>query len=271
MQLFDWIKMNPIVKKIYVPDNDIWGFPQEYKGIKFYPIKVSEPEILDIMYSVFAYPKNYIPDKQILKMSYMKFIMYPIQMGINPNGDEMQVNMIKFLKRATKIDEVSLSWMVENGLEPTLENIIIRLKIGDVEFSEDEFENIREIILEQNGIGIDYVEQYHPELEKKMAMANRNDEKTYFKDEVFIFCSMTSKSIEEIKEYTLYQFKNQLEHMMILKDYELYKPLEVSGQISFKNGGEIKHYFTGLKKKNRYDSILIKKESYVENSDIFKL
>lgn len=263
--------MNPIVKKIYVSDNDIWGHPQKYKEIEFYPLKISEAEYLELLYNVFAYPKNYIPDKQILKMSYLKFILYPIQISINPEGNEIEINLIKFLKFVTKKENIDISWSVLNEDKISLDNIIIKINIDGREFYEDDFDNIREIILEQNGVGIDYVEQYNPELEKKLLLMKKNEQTTNFSDEVFIFCSLMRKTINEIKDYTLFQFKSQFEHLMILKDYELYKPLEASGQISFKNGGEIKHYLTGSKKSNRYDSILIRKDNYLNSSDIFKL
>ena len=55
---------------------DIWGEPQEYRGIKFYPIKLKELKYQRLMYGLFGYPKNYIPDKTILKLSYLKFLFY---------------------------------------------------------------------------------------------------------------------------------------------------------------------------------------------------
>jgi hypothetical protein len=79
------------------------------------------------------------------------------------------------------------------------------------------------------------------------------------------------KTVDDIKDYTIYQFNSQLERLGILKEFELYKPLEASGQIKLQNGSEIKHYLSHIKKAGRYDGILISKEAYVEHSDIFKI
>jgi hypothetical protein len=264
--------VNDFLKKTYVPENDLWGFPQEYKGVKFYPLKINETEYLNILYSIFSYPKNYIPDKQILKMSYLKFILYIVQLSISSDGNEIRDNLVKFLKHVTKNEDVAIAFISSGGPINNLDAIVIKLKIGDVVFMEHDFENIREIILEQNCIGIDYVEQYHPELEKKLQDSKQSENSGItFTDEILIFCALTRKSIFELSEYTIFQFTNQFEHLMTLQDYIMYKPLEVSGQIKMENGGEIKHYFSKNKKRGRYDSILIRKDAYINSSDIFKL
>jgi hypothetical protein len=200
----------------------------------------------------------------------MKFILYIIQRNINPDGDEIQNKIKELLKYITKNDNINISYTMDG--ETSLDNLILQLEIGETKFSEEDFDTIREIVLEQNSITVEYVEQFHPELEEKLEQYYQMmaQDKTSFTDEVFIFCSLMSKTLKDIEDYTLYQFKNQFGHLMILRDFELYKPLEVSGQISFKNGGEIKHYLSGLKKSGRYDSILISKDDYMENNDIFK-
>ena len=55
----------------------------------------------------------------------------------------------------------------------------------------------------------------------------------------------------------------------MLEDFETFKSLESAGFIKMKSG-EIKHYLTGIKKSGRYDSILISKEDYINNGDVFK-
>lgn len=261
--------MNEQIKKIYSDNNDIWGLPQEYKGIKLYPLKLTDTKYLDQFYHIFSYPKNYIPEKAVLKMSYLKFLLYVVQP--NSNFAELYIEeiIIEFLKHITKIEEISLDWNPEDNPK-TLDDIILKITINNITFYEDDFDNIREIILEQNGLSVDYVEQYRPDLESKLGFLNRGDELT-LKDKVFTFCALMQKTVDDIKDYTIYQFNSQLERLGILKEFELYKPLEASGQIKLQNGSEIKHYLSHIKKAGRYDGILISKEAYVEHSDIFKI
>ena len=109
-------------------------------------------------------------------------------------------------------------------------------------------------------------------VEKKLEQSIKTSkDRTTFIDEVFIFCALMSRTIEEVQNYTLFQFKNQFGHIMVLKDFDLYKPLETSGQITLPKGTEINHYLSGLKKAGRYDSILVGKDTFMETNDIFKL
>jgi hypothetical protein len=76
-------------------------------------------------------------------------------------------------------------------------------------------------------------------------------------------------SIDEVSEYTLYQFKISFEKLMILKEYDLYQPLISSGQVSLKKG-KLTHYLFHSEKKGRYDSIMISKDEFLKG-DIEKI
>ena len=57
--------MNENVRAIYNPSSDIWGLPQVYKTISFYPIKVKDQIEQNLLYKIFAQPKQYINKKEI--------------------------------------------------------------------------------------------------------------------------------------------------------------------------------------------------------------
>lgn len=269
MQSYVGVIMNNELKKIYSENNDIWGLPQEYKGIKFYPIKLVDSEYLHKFYHVFSYPKNYIPDKQVLKMGYLKFLLYVVQPSVESSGTNMEELILEFLKYVTHSKTCLLNWNSEDDPK-SLEDMKLTISIDDKVFDEHDFDNIREIVLEQNGLSVEYVEQYRPDLEEKLNIQNNGEELT-LKDKVFAFCVLMQKKIDDVKDYTIFQFNAQLERLGVLKEFELYKPLEATGQIKLQNGSEIKHYLAHIKKSGRYDSILVSKESYMEHSDIFKI
>lgn len=260
--------MNPKVESIYDKNKDIWGLPQEYREILLYPLKISELKYRNLLYKIFCYPKTYIQNREILKMSYLKYLLFIIQNNIDPDGQEVIDWLKDFLKHITK-SNIELI-MKENPQSPIpTDKIIFKIMIGDKQLTEQDFDNLREIILEQNGIGIDYVESYRPDLEKILDSV-RNNLSTNFKDEVFSLCALMKLKISEIGEYTLYQYKEQMQRVMLLHNYGIYKPLEASGQIKLKNG-EIKHYLADIPDGGRYGSILVEKEEYKQNDDIFKL
>jgi ribosomal protein S16 len=260
--------MNPNIKRDYDEYNDVWGLPQIYKGIKFYPIKLVDNKYYTLFQKLFTYPKNYIPDKNILKMSYLKYLLYVIQNAINPNGDgsELSIAVIDFLKHVTKQSDVDITWEEDSRLEG-LEQIIFKIIVGTVVLDENDFDNIREILLEQNGLSIEYIEEYNPELEEKLKFVVRDSNDITLQDEIFTFCALMNVNIDAIKVYTFYQFRKQLERFAIIKEHDLYRPLEASGQIKLKNG-EIKHWLSHVSKTNRYHSIMIEKERFMGDSGL---
>lgn len=255
--------MNSFVENIYDRNKDVFGLPQSYKGIDFFPIKMKDIEAKTMFYQLLFHPKNYIPDKEIIKMSYLKFLMFIIYQNyksIDPTIDARK-NLLALLKSITKIDNVKYK----------LGNEDISIIIGESIFNEYEFDNVRAIILEQNGSSIEYIEEYNPELEKKMSFMNRSLQDVDGKDELYSFCALTKMSEEEAGERTLYQFKCRFEREMLMKEYDLFKPLEISGQISSKSGREIfKHYLSHISHSGRYSSILIDKDQFMEDSGLGK-
>jgi len=234
--------MNETIAKIYDKTKDIWGDPQTYRGINFHPLKIRESEYQKNFNFLLTYPKNSIPDRDILRMSYLKFVVFVMQGLINSNGFEVSNMLLDFLKHITKEENVSISGMimplqklgylplekivrVTNGIE--LKDISLKLIIGNVEFNETGFDEIREIILEQNGLSIEYVNEYNAELEKILVTYSKMNGEITFEDEAYTFASLLGKSMKEIGNYTIVQYKNHMKRMVMLKDYDLYKPLAV--------------------------------------------
>lgn len=261
--------MDNQLKKVYIKENDFWGLPQTFKSIKFYPLKLKDVEAINLFYKIFQYPKNYIADKKILKLSYLKYLTYVVQYSVNSGGKEISNGLLKYLKMCTKQENVEYIYDTSNFDGENLDGLIMRIKIGEQEFNETDFDIIRGIILEQNGLSIDYVESFNPELEEFLAYTGGELKDTDFEDQVFTFASLMNKTVNEVGEYTLYQFKKHFSRLVHILDYQLYSPLEISGQIKSKSGGKIvKHYMIHLPEQKRYDSVLISQDVFLtENPD----
>ncbi len=263
--------MNNIVQQTYNPDNDIWGLPQEYKGVKFYPIKIKETKYKKLFYKLFCQPKSYIADRDILRMSYLKFLLYAVRIEQN--------EILDFLYHVTQTErpepnEYKNDDIIHYGQEPVpdaidvFDKIAFYIFIKDVTFTEQDFDNLREIILEQNGTSIEYIESYNPELEDKLAFMQKDMLDMDLKDEIFSFCALTGLSEIETGEKTLFQFQARFEREAMLKEYSLFKPLEVSQQITAKNKKDelFKHYLRHVEKSGRYDSIFVGKDKFLADS-----
>ena len=257
--------MKEELKKTYDEGNDIFGYPQVYKGIELYPIKIRDVKYQHTFYQMFTHPKNYISNRDILRSSYLKFFIYAVIPNLEIDDATALSEFLDFISYITRVDDISIIYKQVPG--EGLESILLKLKVGEKEFREDEFDDIREIILEQNGLSIEYVESYDPGLEESLRFANKNTDMS-FQDEIFTFCSLMRIAIKDIEDYTILQFKNHFEKLLTLKEFDLYKPLLVSGQITLKSG-DVRHYLYKSKKSGRYDSILVDVEEF-KQSDLMK-
>ena len=144
------------------------------------------------------HPKNYIPDRAVLRMSYLKFLFYVIQQAYE------DINLIEdlatFLQEVTKSENVEIRYKELDGIEDPFEKLSFRISIYEAYFNEQEFDDIREIILEQNGSSLDYIESYNPDLEKRLEFMN-NSVSLDLKDEIYTFCAMTGLSENEAGIY----------------------------------------------------------------------
>jgi hypothetical protein len=258
--------MKDYLRKTYDEGLDLFGYPQDYRGIKIYPILLKDIKYQKIFYEVFCRPKLYIAERTILKSSYLKFLIYIIQSTINSEGHEILDNLLDILKYLTK-KEVLITYEEKNG--EGLDSIALTLIIDGQKFNEYDFEDIREIVLEMNGLSIDYIEAYDPQMEEHLRFYNRKSEDLSLQDEIFTYCALQKMSVKELENYTIFQFKNSMEKVLVLKEFDLYKPLLVSGQIELKSG-EIKNYLYRSIKNGRYDSIKVDVADFIENSDVMK-
>lgn len=256
--------MNSIAESYYKKSLDKWGKPQVYKNIKLHPIKIVDEDMYYKLNDLMGYNKNRIPDKDVLKMSYMKFICYT--MSIVQEKD-LVAELEEFMKYITKED---VSIIIEYKKYPveSIADFSFYMIVNEISYTESDFDNIREMILQQNGLSIEYVNEFDPTLEDSLAFINRKNNHT-LEDEVFAMSTGLCVPISHFEDYTYYQFKKQFDRLCLFIDYNTLKPLEASGQISFKSGG-VNHWLHHFPEKGRYDSVLIGKSNFTESSDLFK-
>ena len=260
--------ISPRLENTYNETLNIFKEPQTYKGVKFYPLFIKEKEQMERLDRVFGYPKTYFSqrDPLLFKLSYLKYLLLVIQTSYD--NKEKNLNMAQeievFLQHITKTESVSIE--VVGDLDDFLK-MILQVKIGEVVFSEEEFSDIREIVLEQNGISLQYIEDYNPELEEDLIFMNRKQKQSFdFKDQVFAFAAIVGKTIEEIKECTVYEMKNLLESATNLLMYKMQViPLTHVGE-----DYKFIPYMTKLGEQGRYENVLIDVDEFKEKTSYFK-
>lgn len=167
------------------------------------------------------------------------------------------IDFLSFITHVPK-ENIQLKMMVSRmGI------VVVSLNIGDAKFNGNEFEELRQIILKQNGIDFDYVKEYDPDLETKMGILRKGNNWEYanFEEQAFTLSLIMGKNPIELSDYTLYQFNKMIARHSLLIDYSAYKPLESAGFIKLKDG-QIPHYLSHIKKKGRYDDLYIDKDEF---------
>lgn len=264
---------------IYNEKNDVWGYPQVWKDTSFYPIKIKDAKALKLFYKIFQYPKypkQFVDQKLVIKSSYLKYLLIFIeglcrQSSDKPAGGEIHDGLIEFLKIVTRSENVRIEKKLVVPKEQKnpdyhwiIQQTVFTVFINGVGFSETDFDFIREIILRQNGLSTKYIDEFNPDLENALQQANSKFMKIDFEDEIILFSVLMGIGLHDVENYTLYQFRRSMDRLLMVHHFNLFKPLETSGQIKAKNGKElIPHYFTPIdKNQSRYSSILMSRKDF---------
>ncbi len=256
--------MREEVRNFYNPLKDVFGLPQVYRGIDFYPIHVGDSDATDAFYKIMTYPKNSISDREVIRMSYFKFIIVSAKDRLKTTNSI--IDLFKHITRSDKVDVYAES--IDTTKPPSMVNSTYYIRINNVSISEWEFEDLREIILEQNGLSIEFVNDYNPELERKLNQIHLKSDMDV-EDEIFTLSVLMGKLPSELRDLTLYQLQNIFERSITLKQFDIYEPLLKSGNIKML-GGDLRHYLYHRHKKGRYDDILIQTDRFLEkNKDVF--
>ena len=256
------------IKSIYKEDNDIWGLSQTYKGIKFNPIKITEEKKYEVMNKLFGYPKSIIgrEDPILHKMSYLKIILYVLPYCYKERDkDTTYHNELKeLISMITDVDEKDIDFATTDiAHDGKIENLLLTMYIGEEAFTESEFDNIREIILLQNGSSTEYVEAYRQKLEEDLEFMYRDVEKYTKTDQIFALCSLFGKFPKDVINLTYFQMKSLLDSVSAIESYRMQVvPLtEVGDKYTFQ------HYMKRLKTKSRYSEILQTVGEFQANTD----
>lgn len=256
------------LKGIYKADNDIWGLPQSYLGLTIHPILITDKRTEQLFHRYICVPKRYIQDADILRMSYLKFLTLVVSVSIGIAIEKVFDEICELLSSVTKVpkEEISVDIKTKESAM-SFRDVYIQVKLGDTIIDESDFDILREILLIQNGLSLRFIEDYDPVLEEKL-LVKAGQDKTEDEDRILVFASLLGKTIDEVKNYTLYQFKHHYQRIVAIEDFRMYKPLEISSGAASK-GSKIKGYYSMEKQQGRYDSILLDKDKFVQDSGLF--
>lgn len=244
--------------------------PQIYKNLELYPILILDTDIYNLFLETMCAPKDFNVEKDIIKMSYLKYLLFFLQglYDINTGTGEysyIYTNKLTVLLEYITRKPVSIKQIIDNFKD---DNIIFHYEIyiGDETYYENDFDNIREIILEQNGKNLEYIESYNPELEKTLEFTMRNSpNRAPLQNRIYMYSTITHVDISDMTRWTVSEFEEKENMLRLYEEWRIYKPLEASGKIELKGKDKIPSPFEYEEKsKDRYASILMEVNDFNE-------
>ena len=211
--------------------------PIDYKGLLLYPVSIRKINKFLQSSSVIRIQKEYIPDKEIIKMSYLKFLMTNIDKEKEEYGESLTFDLLALcFMICMRIEEISIRLFMDKDGKA-------KLILNDVEIDENEFDYLRKLILYQNLPNYDD-ELMNPDLKNDLEQAdkikNGGEETEDFEHLIANLVIGTGMNIDDVKNLPIRKFYIIGQVMDRKLHYSIYKQASVGGFVEFKQ--PITHY-----------------------------
>ena len=211
--------------------------PIDYKGLLLYPVSIRKINKFLQSSSVIRIQKEYIPDKEIIKMSYLKFLMTNIDKEKEEYGESLTFDLLALcFMICMRIEEISIRLFIDEGGKA-------KLILNGVEIDENEFDYLRKLILYQNLPNYDD-ELMNPDLKNDLEQAdkikNGGEETEDFEHLIANLVIGTGMNIDDVKNLPIRKFYIIGQVMDRKLHYSIYKQASVGGFVEFKQ--PITHY-----------------------------
>lgn len=211
--------------------------PIDYKGLLLYPVSIRKINKFLQSSSVIRIQKEYIPDKEIIKMSYLKFLMTNIDKEKEEYGESLTFDLLALcFMICMRIEEISIRLFID-------EDGKTKLILNGVEIDENEFDYLRKLILYQNLPNYDD-ELMNPDLKNDLEQADKiksgGEETEDFEHLIANLVIGTGMNIDDVKNLPIRKFYIIGQVMDRKLHYSIYKQASVGGFVEFKQ--PITHY-----------------------------
>lgn len=207
-----------------------------------YPVTMDKYYDFMLFSTIISLNKNNTNDIKIIKMSYLEFLLYLVDMELSlPIEERLYSNLLYgLIELVTQKHDVKIIYDTKS------------IVIDGFRLSSKEFELFRGIVLAQNKVN--YKESnINPELQKELDEANRlrtNGRKPITLEKQMITLTLNSAmSLEDVKKLTIRKFDIAMEMMDRVMSYKIDKTAERSGNVKFKN--DITHYLFEEKERDQ--------------------
>lgn len=227
---------------MHITKNNIYGYllysdPFPYtKDLILYPISMKDILSFGVFKSSIIVRKNSIfPVKKIIKMTYLDFLFYchnnfelakEFKMPLLPNYYSFAFELLKLVFKGQEV-KVNL---VKGGF-----------LINGIEITPDQFDDIRRIIILQNGIDFDIDEFINRDTEEALLKAQNatvGKDSSTLEDYIDSVCLDMHISEQELKQMPIRKFWRHVKRISKRDIFFITKSAESSGMVKFKESVE---------------------------------
>jgi len=238
-----------------------FDLPVLYKGLKLYPISLKDYIPFGAYSKCLTIDKNSIPDLKIISMTNLEYIYYATKENIEETPFLLLFD--RLLSLCLKDDE-SFEKMEEsvNRYEYDKETGKPFFTIGGISYNSDDFDEIRNIIAEQNLVELideNISKEVRDSLEKAREFKRKQSGTgtISLEDYIISLSVSTGWTLDYIYTMTIRKFLKSIRRMDNLIHYKIYLAASMSGMVEFKDKSFIKHWLSQLDDENKYSDVSV--------------
>jgi hypothetical protein len=228
----------------------IYSRPIEYGKITLYPITMEYIlEFLAFKESIIVRKDSTFHEKELIKMMYYDFLIYCAEHQELDKKYDIK-NLHNYFQSAICLLQIACK-------NQEFKIIDDYLYINGEQITSQIFDDLRRIIILQNGIDFDIDEFIHYDTEQAIKKAresqSKGDDETNIEDYIDSLQIVTGWDEDRIMKMSIRKFWRYLKRYNLYENYTICKTGEQSGMVSYKE--PIKYWIVSLDEKDKYKDI----------------
>jgi hypothetical protein len=238
----------------------IFDDPIEYKGLKLYPVKMRDYFIFHTVAECLMLEKNSIRDPiEAMKAIQMTYLEYMFHVDEDKRLIGLFVGLIALVTGNKDNQSFEIYYGKGEDNRPFF-------RIGDKIFNSQDFDNLREIISEQNMIDLPD-ETIQKDVREKMEEARRFKERinkskvASLEDQMVAISLYSGLEMDKIYDMTIRKFflsVRRANHMIMSN---IYLTASMSGMVTFKDKSVLKGWLADLEETDKYADVTMSLDS----------
>lgn len=238
--------------------------PVPYKELMIYPIKIRDYFLFSRCASILMLEKNSITDPQLaMKAISMTYLEYLFSVNSQDTSNTILQLFVGLFALILRIDKNDTEFKVEFG---TLPDGRPSFKIGGTIYDSSDFDEIKNIIAEQNMLDLPD-ERIQKNVRDKLEEARRFKEKlsgnkpASFEEQMVALSLYNKVDLEKIYDMTVRKFIMSLRRANHMIMSNIYLTASMSGFVEFKDKSILKTWLVDLNEEDKFGDVKLDPEA----------